>query len=177
MTGPQLPEPHLPEPHLPEPWLRGAIEGVNPLTAPILYTFQHAREDLAKHTEGLTTEQIWAAPHGFGSVGFHIRHISGSTDRLLTYMRGEQLNDVQMAFLKNEMNPGASRGELLEEMDGVFRRSAAIVRALDPASLTEPREIGRKKLPSTVIGLLVHTTEHIQRHIGQAISAAKLARV
>jgi uncharacterized damage-inducible protein DinB len=157
--------------------MRGPIEGVSPLTAPILYTFQHAREDLAKYTEGLTTEQIWAAPHGFGSVGFHIRHISGSTDRLLTYMQGEQLNDAQLAFLKNEKNPGASRGELLEEMDEVFRRSAAIVRALDPASLTEPREIGRKKLPSTVIGLLVHTAEHIQRHIGQAISAAKLARV
>ena len=160
-----------------EPWMRGPIEGVSPLTAPILYSFQHAREDLAKFVEPLTTEQIWATPYGFGSVGFHIRHIGGSTDRLLTYMRGEQLTPAQLEFLKSEKNPGATSEELLGEMEEFFRRAEVVVRALDPATLTEPREIGRKKLPSTVNGLLVHTAEHIQRHIGQAIGAAKLALV
>ena len=160
-----------------EPWMRGPIEGVSPLTAPILYTFQHAREDLAKWTEGLTPEQIWATPHGFGSVGFHIRHIAGSTDRLLTYLQGSQLTENQMAYLKAEKNPGADREELLAGMEAFFERAERVVRELDPAALAEPREVGRKKLPTTVIGLLVHTAEHIQRHIGQAISAAKLARV
>jgi hypothetical protein len=159
-----------------EPWMRGPIEGVSPLTAPILYTFQHAREDLAKFTEGLTVEQIWATPHGFGSVGFHIRHIGGSTDRLITYLRGEQLTPAQLEFLKAEKKPGAGTAELLNEMDEFFRKAEVTVRALDPATLTEPREIGRKRLPSTVNGLLIHTAEHIQRHIGQAISAAKLVR-
>jgi uncharacterized damage-inducible protein DinB len=160
----------------PEPWMRGPIEGVSPLTGPILYTFQHAREDLAKFVEGLTTEQIWATPYGFGSVGFHIRHIGGSTDRLITYMRGEQLSPEQLDFLKSEKNSGASREELFQEMDEFFQKAEVAVRALDPATLGDRREIGRKKLPSTVNGLLVHTAEHIQRHIGQAISAAKLAR-
>ncbi len=159
----------------PEPWMRGPIEGVSPLTGPILYTFQHAREDLAKFVEGLTTEQIWATPYGFGSVGFHIRHIGGSTDRLITYMSGEQLSPAQLDFLKSEKNPGANGGELLDEMDQFFQRAEVVVRALDPATLSDLREIGRKKLPSTVNGLLVHTAEHIQRHVGQAISAAKLA--
>jgi len=157
--------------------MRGPIPGVSPLTAPILYTFQHAREDLAKFTEGLTVEQIWATPHGFGPVGFHIRHIGGSTDRLITYMRGEQLTPAQLEFLKSEKNPGASAEELLYEMDGFFRGAEVVVRGLDPAILGEAREIGRKRLPTTVNGLLVHTAEHVQRHIGQAISAAKLARV
>jgi uncharacterized damage-inducible protein DinB len=156
--------------------MRGPIEGVSPLTGPILYTFQHAREDLAKFVEGLTTDQIWATPYGFGSVGFHIRHIGGSTDRLITYMRGEQLSPAQLDFLKSEKNAGASGAELLQEMDQFFQRAEASVRALDPTTLSDLREIGRKKLPSTVNGLLVHTAEHIQRHIGQAISAAKLAR-
>lgn len=160
-----------------EPWMRGPIEGVSPLTAPILYTFQHAREDLAEFTEGLAVEQIWATPHGFGSVGFHIRHIGGSTDRLITYLRGEQLTSAQLEFLKAEKNPGTSVAELLGEMEEFFRKAEVTVRALDPATLSEPREIGRKRLPSTVNGLLVHTAEHIQRHVGQAISAAKLARV
>src|SRR4051812_3766846 len=83
-----------------EPWMRGPIPGVHFLIAPLLYSFQMAREDLAKHTAGLTTEQIWATPHGFGSVGFHLRHIAGSTDRLMTYVDGGQLSEAQMAALK-----------------------------------------------------------------------------
>ncbi|HEX5431276.1 MAG TPA: DinB family protein, partial [Bryobacteraceae bacterium] len=80
---------------LPEAWMRGPMEGVSPLTAPVLYSFQQAREDLDRFTEGLTPEQIWATPHGFGSVGFHLRHIAGSTDRLTTYLAGRQLSEAQ----------------------------------------------------------------------------------
>jgi uncharacterized damage-inducible protein DinB len=163
---------------LPEPWLRGAIAGVHPLTAPILFTFQQAREDLGRCTEGLTPEQIWATPHGFGSVGFHLRHISGSTDRLMTYLQGGALNAAQMAALEAEHIPaGAGRSELLALVDGAFRGAEAMVRAIDPSTLAESRGVGRKQLPTTVIGLLVHIAEHTQRHVGQAIGAAKLARL
>ncbi len=162
---------------LPEPWMRGPVSGVDPLTAPILYSFQHAREDLGKYTEGLTTEQIWSTPHGFGSVGFHIRHVAGSTDRLMTYLEGKQLSPAQMKDLRAEHDAGASREELLAQMDAAFQRAEAVVRTLDPETLAEPREVGRKRMPTTVIGLLTHIAEHTQRHVGQAISAAKLARV
>jgi uncharacterized damage-inducible protein DinB len=160
-----------------EPWMRGPIDGVDVLVAPVLYSFQQAREDLALHTEGLTATQIWAAPHGFGSVGFHLRHIAGSTDRLMTYLQKQQLSDVQMEFLRHEHDAGAARDELLAELDTTFRRAEAVVRAIDPEQLREPRGIGRKMLPTTVIGLLTHIAEHTQRHVGQAISAAKLAWV
>jgi uncharacterized damage-inducible protein DinB len=160
----------------PEPWLRGPVPGVNRLITPILYTFQQAREDLATHTSTLTREQIWATPHGFGSLGFHIRHIAGSTDRLITYLEGKQLSEKQMRALQTEHEPGASREELLAEMDASFQNAEAVVRALNPVILSDPREVGRKRLPTTVIGLLTHIAEHTQRHVGQAISAAKLAR-
>ncbi len=161
---------------LPEPWLRGPLVGVHPLAAPILYAFQQAREDLASHTEGLTAQQLWSTPHGFGSVGFHLRHIAGSTDRLITYLEGGQLSDAQMAELKSEHEPGFTREQLLAAVDAAFRRAESVVRGLDPARLTDERAIGRKRLPTTVIGLLTHIAEHTQRHVGQAISAAKLAR-
>jgi uncharacterized damage-inducible protein DinB len=161
---------------LPEPWLRGPVPGVDPLIAPILYAFQQAREDLAMHTEGLTNEHIWATPHGFGSLGFHIRHIAGSTHRLIAYLEGKQLSENQMAALRAERQPGASLEQLLAEMDSTFQHAEAVVRALNPATLSHPREVGRKRLPTTVIGLLTHIAEHTQRHVGQAISAAKLAR-
>jgi uncharacterized damage-inducible protein DinB len=162
---------------LPEPWLRGPLPGVDTFVAPLLYSFQMAREDLATHTAGLTTEQIWATPHSFGSVGFHLRHIAGSTDRLMTYVSGGQLDAAQMSALKAEKEPGATREELLAGIDAAFEKAEAVARALDAARLADPRGVGRKQLPTTVTGLLVHIAEHTQRHVGQAISAAKLARV
>jgi uncharacterized damage-inducible protein DinB len=163
---------------LPEPWLRGPLEGVHPLLAPTLYGFQQAREDLAKFTEGLTTEQLWATPHGFGSAAFHILHIAGSTDRLMTYLQGRLLSEEQMAVLAAEMNPAhVGREELLHMLDCALRRAEAAVRAIDPVTLAEPRTVGRQRLPTTVAGLLTHIAEHTQRHVGQAISAAKWARV
>lgn len=162
---------------LPEPWMRGPLAGIPVLTAPVLYSFEQAREDLQKHTAGLSAEQVWATPFGFGSVGFHIRHIGGSVDRLITYVQGKQLSPEQLAALREEAAPGASCSELLAAMDAAFRRAEAVVRALDPSTVGEPREVGRKRLPTTVIGLLTHIAEHTQRHVGQAIGAAKLARV
>ena len=161
---------------LPEPWLRGPLEGIHPLVAPIFYAFQQAREDLSRHTDSLTLEQLWLTPYDFGSAGFHLRHIAGSTDRLMTYVEGGQLSDAQMAALKSEHEPGARREELLAELDKAFRHAEAVVRRLDPATLGDARAVGRKLLPTTVIGLLTHIAEHTQRHVGQAISAAKLAR-
>ena len=157
--------------------MSGPIPGVDTFVAPLLYSFQMARQDLAAWTEGLSGNQIWATPHGFGSVGFHMRHIAGSVDRLMTYVEGNQLSEAQMAALRAEKEPGASREELLAAIDTAFAKAEAIARALDPAHLTDPRGVGRKQLPTTVIGLLVHIAEHTQRHVGQAISAAKLARV
>ena len=163
---------------IPEPWLRGPIEGVDPLIAPLLYTFQQAREDLARYTEGLSAGQIWSTRHGPGSVGFHLRHIAGSTERLVTYLQGEALNEVQTSALQAEhVAGGTGREELLALVERAFRDAEAAVRSIDPATLAEPRTVGRKHLPTTVIGLLVHIAEHTQRHVGLAIGAARMARM
>jgi hypothetical protein len=163
--------------NLPEPWLRGPIPDVNPLVAPILYAFQHVREDLARYTEGLTGDQLWANPHGLGSVGFHILHIVGSTGRLMTYLQGRDLNAEQMEALHvEETRGGPGRDGLLADLEWCLRDAEAVVRSLDPTRLAEGRTVGRKRLPTTVIGLLTHIAEHTQRHVGQAIGAAKLAK-
>jgi len=141
-----------------------------------LYSFQQTRGDLARYTEGLTFEQVWATPHGFGSVGFHLRHIAGSTSRLTTYLQGGVLSQAQMDAMAAEKEPaGAGRDELLALLDDAFRAAEAVVRCIDPSTLASPSAVGRKRLPTTVIGLLTHIAEHTQRHVGQAIAAAKLA--
>ena len=160
-----------------EPWLRGPIAGVDVMLAPVLYAFRQAREDLARHTEGISDDQLWAAPFDSGSVGFHLRHIAGSTDRLMTYLQGLDLREEQMAGLEAERQPhGAGRDELLAALDRVFERAEAVVRAIDPATLAEPRTVGRKRLPSTVIGLLTHIAEHTQRHVGAIVILARVVR-
>ena len=116
-------KPENPQLHLQEPWLRGPIEGVDPLLAPVLYAFQTAREDLARYTEGLTTEQLWARPQGFGSAGFHIRHIGGSTERLMAYLEQRTLTADQLAAIEREHDPGMDRGQLLAEARSIFARS------------------------------------------------------
>jgi hypothetical protein len=161
---------------LPEPWMRGPIAGVDALLAPLLYSFQQAREDITKFAADLTVERLWARPHGFGSAGFHMRHAGRSADRLCTYLEGRMLTEEQLALLKNEMEEGATFAELFAELDRNFTRVEGVVRSVDPATFRDARGIGRKQLPTTVIGLIVHICEHTQRHVGQTISAAKLAR-
>ncbi len=159
-----------------EPWLRGPIPGISPLLAPVLASFRHATEDLDRWTDGLTVSQIWSAPGGAGPIGFHLRHLAGSTDRLITYLQGKDLIPAQMATLQAESEPGAGRDELLAGVDRAFAAAEAVVRSLDPAQLAEPRTVGRKRLPTTVIGLLTHIAEHTQRHVGEVIVTARMVR-
>jgi len=168
------PEP-LPEP-LPEPWMRGPIPGIEPLVMPVFFSFTMVREDLAPFTQGITQEQLWQRVGTLAPLGFHLRHIAGSVDRLATYLMNESLTAEQLAFLKEESTPGATLGELLAAIDATLSATEACLRAIDPATIHQPRYIGRKRLPTTVLGLLVHIAEHTQRHLGQAITTAKLVR-
>ncbi len=162
--------------NLPEPWMRGTINDLNPALAQVLYSFQQAREDIAAFTEGLTAAQMWTKPEGLAPVGFHVRHIAGSVDRLLAYALGRALTAPELEALEREKDPGASREELLLQMDRSFDAAEQKIRLIDPGTFNEPRAVGRKRLPTTLIGLLIHIAEHTQRHVGQAIVTAKLVR-
>lgn len=163
----------------PEPWLRGALKDTNPFIAPVLYSFQQAAEDLAKFTAGLTNDQTWARPAGLAPVGFQIRHIAGSIDRLITYALGGSLNEAQLEALKHELDPGDPRDpldSLLSALHRSLQDAEAAIRGIDPGTFADARQVGRKALPTTVIGLLIHISEHTQRHVGQAIVTAKIVR-
>jgi hypothetical protein len=160
---------------LDEPWLRGPLEGVHPVVGATLHAYQQAEEDLAQWTAGLTDAQIWSRPHGLAPVGFQLRHIAGSVDRLTTYLRGEQLTQAQLDAARSEMEPGASREELLETVRHTLYDSERVIRAISPETFADARTVGRKQLPTTVAGLVVHLAEHTQRHVGQLIVTAKVA--
>jgi uncharacterized damage-inducible protein DinB len=115
-----------------------------------------------------------ARPANLSPVAFHMRHISRSIDRLLTYAEGKELGEAQMDALRRELDPGAGRSELFAELAGALDEGASRIRTFRPNQMEEPRTVGKKQLPTTVGGLLVHIAEHTQRHVGQAITTAKV---
>ena len=164
---------------LPEPWLRGPLPGVPSLLQPAAHAFVMAREDVSAAVAGLTTEQLWLEPGGIASAGFHVAHLTGSTDRLLTYARGDALSDMQRDTLERERTLPHIRPPL----DGLVTAwQTGVAHALQQlsstpeASLLETRVVGRARLPSTVLGLLFHAAEHASRHTGQIVTTAKLVR-
>ncbi len=157
-----------------EPWLDGPLEGVSPLVQPLFFSFTQVRNDLAQYTATVSDDDFWRSVGGLPSLGFQLRHLAGSADRLATYLFGEQLSASQLAALKTEHLPGATRTELLAIVEAALERVKERLRGLNPDALYEPRFVGRQQRPTTVIGLLVHIAEHTQRHLGQAITTAKL---
>jgi hypothetical protein len=160
---------------IPEPWLRGPLPDLHPLVQPVFFSFAQVREDLIRHTAGLTREQVWRRVGGT-SLGFHLKHLAGSVDRLSTYLLGNELSDEQLRALREESHGNEDADELLIQVNQALEEAEKRLRRLDPALLYEARAVGRRGLPTTVIGLLVHLSEHTQRHLGQAITTAKLVR-
>ncbi len=157
-----------------EPWLRGTLTEVPAEQRAVLHALELAREDIARWCAPLSQEEMHARPYGLGSVAFHLRHVAGSLDRLLTYAEGNILNETQTLLLAAEMNAEGSSREILTEFERGLRTADERVRAIDLTKWPEPRTVGRKKLPTTVAGLLIHCAEHTQRHVGQAITTAKI---
>lgn len=164
---------------LPEPWLRGPIAGVPLLLQPAAHAFLMAEEDVTTAVADLTIEQFWREPGGIASAGFHLAHLAGSTDRLLTYARGETLSEVQRERLDRERKLSTSRpapAALLTAWQTGVASAIVQLQSTPESSLLEPRLVGRARLPSTVLGLLFHAAEHASRHTGQIVTTAKLVR-
>jgi uncharacterized damage-inducible protein DinB len=162
----------------PEPWLRGPIPGIPPLLMPVAHALVMAREDVEAAISALSPDELWSRPNGAASAGFHAMHLAGSLDRLFTYARGEQLDDGQLRALEAEKSPEPppSAAELVRLVHDTVDRALAQLRATDERTLLDPREVGRMKLPSNVLGLLFHAAEHTQRHVGQVVTTAKVVR-
>jgi uncharacterized damage-inducible protein DinB len=162
------------ETSLPEPWLRGTLTEVPAVARAVLHALQLAWEDANKWCGDLRDSQIHARPAGLPAVAFQLRHIAGSLDRLLTYAEGYALSEEQLRELKAEASPKGSTKEVLAELEAAISRGSLRVRALASGDHALPRSVGAKRLPTTLGGLLVHIADHTQRHVGQAITTAKL---
>jgi uncharacterized damage-inducible protein DinB len=159
-----------------EPWLRGTMTDVPAVLRGVLHALELAQEDAARWCGGLTVEQMNARPAGLPSVGFQLRHIPGTLDRLLSYAEDRQLDAEQLAYLAREGETVSDADVLMREFASAVERAMGRLHALSRADLEAPRYVGRKRLPTTVGGLLVHVADHTQRHVGQLVTTAKLVR-
>ncbi|HET9454891.1 MAG TPA: DinB family protein [Gemmatimonadaceae bacterium] len=158
-------------------WLLGPVPGVPPLLQPVAHAILEAKEDVNHLLPSLADGVLWQKPAGAASVGFHVVHAAGSLDRLFTYARGSMLDDTQLAALAAEKTLDSSFGDaatVAAHFGAEVDRAVEQLRSTPESVLTEPRAVGRGKLPSTVIGLLVHAGDHTYRHVGQAITTARL---
>ena len=157
----------------PEPWLRATLADVPPVQRAAVHALELAREDLSRWCSALRPEEVNARPAGLPPVAFHLRHIARSLDRLLTYAEGRELQPDQLAALAAEHDPAETVSQVLGELGSALDKSAFRIRSFDPAALGETRLVGKKRLPTTLAGLIVHVADHTQRHTGQAITTAK----
>ncbi|WP_114790975.1 DinB family protein [Niabella yanshanensis] len=159
-----------------EVWLRGAlIEGITPLLQPVAHALLQASEELTIIMQNFNDALLWTQPAGCASPGFHLLHISGVLDRLLTYAEGNMLTDNQLAYLKKETEiQDLSSSNLEDQCQRQIKITLDRLKNFIPDTLTHYRSVGRAALPSTVIGLCTHAAEHTMRHIGQLIVTVKI---
>jgi uncharacterized damage-inducible protein DinB len=164
------------EPQMPEPWLRGTLADLAAVPRAVLHALELAKIDLRHWCGSLTNQELNLEFESIAPVAFHLRHIARSIDRLLTYAEGRELNAAQIAALRSEKSAGATHNQLFLDLDASFASAAERIRALGAKALDELRTVGIEKLPTTIGGLLVHVADHTQRHVGQAVTTAKLVR-
>ncbi len=162
-----------------EPWLRGTHTDIPAAARAVLHALELALDDLTKWTARLTDAEVHAHPLGLTPIAFHLRHIARSTDRILTYAEGEQLSAEQLAALKTEIDGEGkqeSLAELLAEIEISFSDAAKRICVLASANLDTPRFVGRKQLPTSIGGAMIHVADHAQRHVGQVVTTAKVIK-
>lgn len=155
----------------PENWLRGPVSGIPDLLQPVAHALLQSLEEIKIYTKDFPSEMLYIKPAGRATVAFHLKHITGVLDRMLTYAKQNALSDAQFNYLKNEekTEENGSTPLFIEAFEEKVNEALEYFKTLNPAKLTEIRTIGRKKLPSTVIGMLFHAAEHSQRHVGQLL--------
>jgi uncharacterized damage-inducible protein DinB len=161
----------------PEVWLRGPLSDIADFLQPAAHALLQAQEEINAAMENFPDELLWERPAGVASAGFHLQHITGVLDRLLTYARSESLSENQLAYLRSEGQPVSgelSVGHLLEGLNKQILIALTQLKHTDEETLTQIRYVGRAMLPSTHLGLLFHAAEHTQRHTGQLLVTARI---
>ena len=159
-------------------WQKGPVEGIIPLLQPVVHAILQAHHEVQLAMNDFPGALLWQRPAGVASPAFHLQHLSGVLDRLFTYARGEQLSPKQLNFLRDEgkENSTIHLTDLLIHFSRQVEKAIQQLKETKEDSILEVRYVGRKRIPSNVLGLLFHAAEHIQRHTGQLLVTARIVK-
>ncbi|MGJ1195660.1 DinB family protein [Sphingobacterium spiritivorum] len=160
----------------PEVWMRGPVAGVPGLLQPVAHALLQAQEDITDAVKGIDEHNLWQRPSGVASIGFHLQHISGVIDRMFTYAQDRPLSEQQLSYLAKEglVDPTVTVESLLLQLETQLQSAMSQLCSTDTDQLTAIRYLGRKRIPTTLTGLLFHAAEHTQRHTGQLLVTARV---
>ena len=153
------------------------MPGISPYLQPIAHALLQARDEVTSAVDEFPDHLLWEKPASLASPGFHLQHLTGVIDRLFTYAKGDQLTEEQLSYLKSEGSPAGektSKENLLVAFQQKVEQAIEELKILPEESLIKERGVGRKQLPSTVLGLLFHSAEHTMRHTGQLLVTLKV---
>lgn len=159
-----------------EYWMAGPVEGVPALLQPVAHALLQANQEVNELMHDFPESLLWEQPAGVASPGFHLQHMAGVLDRLFTYAANQTLNQQQFDYLAAEGKPNASLEELLDHFNKQVHTALMQLIVTPEDSLTDFRGVGRKQLPSNVLGLLFHSAEHTMRHTGQLIATVRILK-
>src|SRR5258708_13524019 len=74
----------------PEAWMRGPMDGIDPMLMPVAHALVQAREDLGELVASVRAEHVWQRPGGAASIGFPVRHLRPAPHPLFTHARRER---------------------------------------------------------------------------------------
>jgi hypothetical protein len=162
----------------PEVWLRGPLNNIPALLQPVAHALLQAREELNELMNNFPDVLLWNKVADMASPGFHLQHMAGVLNRLFTYANGEVLTAYQLNYLTKEgvASESIRSVDLVQRFNLQIDSSIQQLSEIDEKVLTEVREVGRSKLPSTVLGLYVHSAEHTMRHLGQLLVTVKVLK-
>lgn len=157
-------------------WLNGPVPGVISVLQPAAHAILQSQKEVLEAIQNFPEASMWHRPAGVASVAFHLQHIAGVLDRLFTYARGEQLSELQLQALQKEgsEDKDIQLTDLLEQFNSQVSKAIKQLKDTKEESVFEIRFVGRKQIPSNVLGLLFHAAEHTQRHTGQLLVTVKL---
>ncbi len=161
-----------------EYWLRGPLPNITSLLQPVAHALLQAQSEIEDMMKDFTDDDLWKMPAGVASPAFHLQHICGVLDRLFTYAKGNELTELQLVYLSKEgkIDATVTVQTLLEALQKQMKLSLLFLQTIKPKTLAEVRYVGRKKVPSTQLGLLFHAAEHTMRHTGQLMVTVKIIK-
>ena len=122
--------------------------------------------------EKLTDQQIWwRANNESNSIGNLVLHLCGNARQWIIAGVGS-LPDTRVRDAEFEQRELIGRDQLLSLLRSTLAEIQVVLRALDPATILDRRQIQGHDVD--VLKAIFHVTEHFSMHTGQIIMLTKL---